>query len=79
MKKMTTKKMVQIDALDDMEEIISCGFDLLNSIKRANWNYNNKTGLPHPTLHMENACSNWIRIINQFNRNLKEKKSCVFS
>jgi hypothetical protein len=57
-------------SIDGMEEIISAGFDLVNSIRSANWDYNGGKGLPHKTEHMGEACDNWIKIMKQFNRNL---------
>lgn len=71
---MKTKKLVSVDAIDDMEEIISQGFDLVRSIKNANWSYNGNRGLPYQTDHMQRACANWIETMELFNRNLNDKK-----
>lgn len=73
-KKMTTRKLVPIDAIDDMETIISCGFDLFNSIKDANWSYNSGKGLPMRTAHMAIACKNWLLLMEQFNRKINETR-----
>jgi hypothetical protein len=75
MKKIPTSKLIPIHAIDDMEQIIEFGFELFYSIKNANWNYNNKNGLPHQTAHMEKACENWISLMKQFNRHLHPSKS----
>jgi len=69
-KRCPTKKLMPVDAIGDIEEIIAAGFDLYNSIKNANWKYNDGKGLPHKTDHMNIASDNWFRLMKNFNRHL---------
>lgn len=66
-KKMVTGKLIVANPIDDIEQIISNGFDLVRSIQQANWSYNNEIGLNAPTLHMREACQNFISTMKKFN------------